>query len=299
MGGSIPPAVLQHPPAAPYGAEPMPNVTLVVNTRRPFGRNWAGRRAITELIKWLQAVASGAVQSDALTYGSNDTSSLGDQSYAGHACAALVGSTLSGSVGGVIDGTSVTVTASGGDTATQTALAAAIRANSTVNRKVGATNIFTSVTLSTVLAGDTIRVLGVLFKAVNGTPADFGEFDMSGANAADATSLCLAINRHPSLAGRVRACVAMSTSTVCIFPIDGAPRAGVDTIGPASSSTLSISSNAFAAGTVTLVYALIPGDLGNCCTVTATGTGMSASSVNSGKLGGGTGGASSMQIVVP
>jgi len=277
----------------------MPNVTLVVNTRRPFGRNWAGRRALTELIKWLQAVASGAVQSDALVYGSNDTQSLGDQSFAGHACAALVGSTLSGTVGGVINGTSVTVTAAVSDTATQTALVAAIVAETAVNRKVGATNVFTKVTLASVLAGTTIRVLGVLFKAVNGTPADFGEFDMSGNNAADAASLALAINRHPSLAGRVRACVATATDCVCIFALDGAPRAGVDTVGPASASTLTISSNAFAAGDVTLVFALTPGDLGNCCTLTATGTGMTASSLVSGKLGGGTGGPTSMQIVVP
>lgn len=64
-------------------------------------------------------------------------------------------SSASGSVGGTIGGTSVTVTASGGDTATATALAAAINANSTVNQFVVATSAAGVVTL-TALYGNTL-----------------------------------------------------------------------------------------------------------------------------------------------
>lgn len=275
----------------------MPNVQITVNTRRPFGRNWAGRRGLTELIKWLQAVASGAVQSDTVVYGSNDAVAVGDSAFAGHACAALVGSTLSGSVGAVIDGTTVTVTAAGGDAATQALLVAAIAANSSVNRKVGCASRVAQVTLASVLANTTLRVFGVLFKAVNGTPVDWGEFDMSGNDTADAASLALAINRHPSLAGRCRA--VSSAGVVYIGLLETRTAAADEVVGPASASTIAINTPIPVASAVSILFALVPGAIGECCTVVASGTGMTVATANSGKLGGGTGGATSTQFITP
>lgn len=57
-------------------------------------------------------------------------------------------STASGTVGGTIGGTAVTVTASGGDTATAAAIATAINANTTVNKWVSATSSGAVVTVT-------------------------------------------------------------------------------------------------------------------------------------------------------
>lgn len=64
-------------------------------------------------------------------------------------------SSASGAVGGTINGVSVTVTASGGDTATATALAEAINAsgNALVNEHVSATSAAGVVTLTAKTAG--------------------------------------------------------------------------------------------------------------------------------------------------
>lgn len=62
-------------------------------------------------------------------------------------------SSASGTVGGAINGTSVTVTASGGDTATATALAAAINANATTKLIVHATSALGVVTITAIARG--------------------------------------------------------------------------------------------------------------------------------------------------
>lgn len=275
----------------------MPNVLVSINTRRPFGRNWTGKRAITALAKLLQDVNSGAVQSDAVVYGSNDTQSLGDAAYAGPACALLVGSTLTGAVSTTINGEDIEVTAAGGDTATQALLAAAIRADATVNGLVGVTTRLAKVTLATVLAGTALRVFGALFTAVNGSPAAFGEFDMSGNDTADALSLALAINRHPSLAGRCRA--VSSAGVVYIGLLDDREPTLDEVVGPASATTVTINTRVPAASAVSMVYCLTPGVVGNAITATVAGTGLTLVTAGSGKLGGGTGGPTSMAFVVP
>lgn len=62
-------------------------------------------------------------------------------------------SSASGTVGGTIGGTAVTVTASGGDTVTAAAIAAAINANTTVNKLCYATSSAAVVTVTANLAG--------------------------------------------------------------------------------------------------------------------------------------------------
>jgi len=61
--------------------------------------------------------------------------------------------TASGTVGGTIGGTAVTVTASGGDTATAAALVTAINANATVNKKGYATSALGVVTFRAMSPG--------------------------------------------------------------------------------------------------------------------------------------------------
>lgn len=275
----------------------MPNVSIFINSRRPFGRNWSGKRGMKELIKFLTAAESGAIQADNITYGSNDTVALGDQAYPGQAVAALVGSTLTGAVGATIDGTLVTATAAGGDAATQALVAAAINANASVNRKVSAANRVAQMTLASVLAGTVIRVWGTDFTAVNGAPTQFGQFDMSGADAADATSLALAINRHPSLVGRCRA--VSNGAVVYVGLLEQRVASDWERIGPASATTITVNVAIPVSSAICLVFAQATGQLGECCTIVASGTGMTVATANAGKLGSGTGGPTVLQYITP
>lgn len=67
--------------------------------------------------------------------------------------ATLTLSGASGSVGGVINGTTVTATAAGGDTASAALVAAAINANATVNKLVSATSAGAVVTVTANVPG--------------------------------------------------------------------------------------------------------------------------------------------------
>lgn len=275
----------------------MPGVSIFINSRRPFGRNWGGKRGMKELIRFLQAAESGAIQCDTVTYGSNDTVALGDQAYPSQACAVLIGSALTGAVGATIDGTLVTATAAGGDVATQTLVAAVINANASVTRKVGAANRVAQMTLASVLVGTRVRVFGTEFVAVNGAPTDFGQFDMSGADAADATSLALAINRHPSLVGRCRAVA--NGAVVYVGLLEQRVANDWERLGPASATTITINVAIPVASAVCLVFSSVCGQAGECCTIAASGTGMTVATANAGKLGSGTGGHVVMQYITP
>lgn len=275
----------------------MPNQNFSINTRRPFGVVRGGRQTLRDLANWLEKIISGKVQSDAVVFSRQDAVALGDAAYGGQACGLLVGSTLTGTVGATIDGTAVTVTAAGGDTATQTLLAAAIKANSSVNAKVTCAQRVAQLTLASVLVGTTVRIFGVLFTAVSGTPVNPGEFDISGSDTADATSLALAINRHPSLAGRCRA--VSSVGAVYVGLLEDRTALPGEIINLASAATITINTAVPVAGATLLVLAAVPGAIGNCCTVVASGTGMTYATANAGKLGAGQGGGTTFTYVVP
>lgn len=278
----------------------MPNLNLSLSTRRPFGRQWSGRRGLRELINWLQAVASGEVQSDAVWYNTQDAVALGSSAYPGQAVAAYILASASGNVTADLCGTTITVDAdvAGSDTAAQTAFCALVRETTAVNRRATACNRVATVALSTVLAGQGLSLCGVRFTAVNGTPVNFGEFDMSGSNTADATSLALAINRHPSLAGRVRA--VSSVANVYVGLLETRDPTAFESI-QSYASTITVTNGAFAAAAVGLVLAQVAGDIGNEVRfANATGTGASiATNGTSGFLGNGTGGGTTNVMITP
>lgn len=274
----------------------MPNQTIVIDTRRPFGVIRGGRPTLRDIANWLEKVLSGEVQGDAVFFNRNDTTSLGDQYGAGQAVGALVLSGGAGAVGATIDGTLVTAAFAVSDANTMGLVCAAIRA-AAVNRKVSAVNRVAQMTLASVLVGTTVQVFGITFTAVNGTPVNFGEFDMSGADAADATSLALAINRHPSLAGRCRA--VSSAGVVYVGLLEDRAPVGGEAITLPSAATITVNTSIPAQGAIGLVFALVPGDIGNCCTVVASGTGMTYATSNAGKLGAGQGGGTALTLVVP
>jgi len=284
----------------------MPNITVVANALRRTGLNNAGQQNTTGLrylLNELQSMAAGTNQSDGFIISVNDDVALGNTSFAGQAVAMLVAATASGAVGGTICGTAVTVTAAGGDTATMTALAAAIRGNTSVNRRVTATNVSMGVTLASVTAGQQVNICGALFTAVSGTPGNIGDFDISGTDTADATSLALAINRHPSLALRYRA--VSSVGAVRIFPTTArtiSPLTISDKFAGVLSfaSTITVNTQFPVATAFCAVLADVPGDIGNECRLTASGTGMTAvTNGTAGFLGNGTGGGTAPYLVVP
>ena len=286
----------------------MPNVTISFNVKRKTGLLNSGRQdseAGRYLLNALQAAIAGTNQSDGIVFTANEDGSLGATAFAGPAIAGLTMASSSGAVGGTVAGTLITVAHTGNDTTSSTALAAAIRASASVNRKVTATNVFMSVTLATVTAGQYIDICGARFTAVNGTPVKFGDFDMSGADAADATSLALAINRHPTTAMRYRAL--SSGASVLVFPTTNRTITAQSTqdkwaaiVNSGSFTTFTVGVKVPTAGATTAIIASQPGDLGNECRLTASGTNVTAvTNGSAGFLGNGTGGGTVPYLTVP
>lgn len=252
-----------------------------------------------EMLRWfskhLNGIMSGSVQSDAVQVAYEQTTDISSAAGAsGPASALLTASSLSGSVGAVVGRTTVTVTASGGDTTTMAAVAAAINANSTVNQFAYATSSLMQFTCVSVVAGDVIGINGVTFTAVD-SGISFsqlvpGQFPIGASDTATATNLCTAISRHPALSPFVRAVriagvvyVGMSTSQA--LP----PSVGITK--PTGSATFTIQAGTPTAGAYAMVFTSYPGQIGNEIALTASGTGMTATSMGtSGYLGLGTGG---------
>lgn len=284
----------------------MPNLRISINSRRPFGlmgNRSRGSEAGRWLLNALEAAVTGRNPSPSIMWDVNDDVSLGATAFSTPAVAALVMASSSGSVGGSIGGVAVTVTWATSDTASSTALAAAIRALATVNRKVTATNMAMKLTLASVTVGQYVDICGIRFTAVSGTPANAGEFDISGTDTADATSLAQAIARHPSLAGRYVA--VSSVGAVYVFPTTdrsgNVAGTGFEAItNPGGFSTVTINTAKLTAGAVTAIIAATGGDIGNEVRLTASGTNVSAiTNGTAGFLGNGCGGGIAPQFLLP
>ena len=284
----------------------MPNIRIEFNVRRPTGlanSSQVGSVAVRYLKNALDEVLSGKNQSDGVLYSSTDVGTLGDIAYAGPAIGLLAMATSSGAVGGTIGGTLITVTWATSDILSCTALAAAIRASATHNRKVTATSVSMRLTIASVLAGQFVDIAGVRFTAVDGTPANFGEFNMAGTDTQDAASLALAINRHPSSAARFRAVSA--AGLVYIFPstsrvLTPTQDKWSEIVNTGSFSTFTLTQRTPAAGNAVAVLAVATGDIGNEVRSVASGTNVTAITAGSaGFLGGGTGGGPTLTFVLP
>lgn len=275
----------------------MPNVNISISTRRPLGPLATGRRGLQALADLLQEIIGGQAQSDSVIYSRNDTVAFGSAAYPGQAVAALVFSGGAGAMGATLAGTLVTTAFTSTDLATMTAWCAAVRANASVNQYVTAVNRVTAVTLASVTAGQGIIICGVSFTAVNGTPTAFGQFDMSGTDTADAASLALAINRHPSLAGRVRAA---NSGAVLVVGLLESRDATPDERVVINGSTMTAANGLnFPAHSVGLILAMVPGAIGTEIRATASGTGVTiATAGTAGFLGTGTGGGTAANIAV-
>jgi len=262
---------------------------VVANYKRPFGPVQTKQEGLRHYLNQLTGSASGDVESPSVFVLQNDGVALDAASYSGQAIGVLIGASLEGELTATIGATAVAVATGASDLATMTALAAAIRANTTVNQFATASNLQAYMTLATVLAGTTVKVCGITFTAVAtaGDVVTAEQFSISGNDTADALALANAINRHPALAGRIRA-LSIAGVVRCVL-LDSA-RSGVEAIGDASASTITINQATFVASTYCYVIAAVPGVIGNFVTVTVSGTGLTyATNGTAGQLGSGTG----------
>lgn len=180
--------------------------------------------------------------------------------------------TSSGVVGATINGVAVTVTWATSDANSGTLFAAAVNAstNALVQYLVQACNIAGTVALASVAAGDFVEfyVAGVgtfRFTAKNGGALDAAEFDMSGTDTADAASFVTQFNNRPVLNQYF---IAESTSgTVTIRQLSG-----TTVLATMGKSAATFTLTALAAGAETLVSSLVPGVVGNCQSIAASGT---------------------------
>lgn len=200
--------------------------------------------------------------------------------YLNSACAAGILASASGTVGITINGETNNVSQAVSDTHTADLIADAINANTNglVADLVGATNLKSSLTLASVLAGTVIEIAGFRFTAIDGTTESYkmGEFKIGGTDTADGTSLVLAINRHPYanrylFALNVAGVVHVFPKSVAWFTGPNAPA----NIVKASASTVTVGSATFAASAYVGIWCRWPGRLGNSITVAAVGTNVS------------------------
>lgn len=182
----------------------------------------------------------------------------------------------SGAVGGNINGVTVTATWATSDINSAGLVAAAINASSDalVANLVQASNYSGTVTLATCTAGTILDITGVRFKAMASVASSpvFGEFSIAGNDTADAVALAEAINVHPQLRDRVRATSALGVVTVMSIPAVPVNK-NITVISGSGVTTTGI----LALSVIVHVSALNLGTVGNCITLVASGTGVTAS----------------------
>lgn len=198
----------------------------------------------------------------------------------------------SGTVGATINGVGVTATYATSDTNSCALVAAAINAstNALVQGFATASNLTATLTLTSVAAGDSVDIGGFQFVANDGTRpnyisgANVGYFNMSGNDAADATSLAAAINSCPSLdrylhavpvsnVVRLFAKNATYTAATNVFSWPTGPGIPTNSI-LSKASTIVASASSLAAGAFVGIAACVPGVIGNAITIAASGTGV-------------------------
>ena len=279
----------------------MPTLDISITTKRQLGllrSSTIGSEALRYLANVVMDVSSGREPSDGVRWHASDITALGDQAFNAQACGVLIGATFSGVVGATIDGTLVTATAAGGDIATAGLIAAAIRANTAVNRKVTATNIGMQFTLASVLAGQYIDIDNTRFTGVTTAPTQFGEFQRGVTDTADALSLSLAFNRHPSVSMRWRAVSVLGV--VHLFPTtDRTARNFMTVVNQGAFATFTIQTPFPVATNKVGIIAIQSGPIGECCTVVLSGLGITYASAIAGKLGDAKGGGTTPFLVVP
>lgn len=257
--------------------------TVVIQHRKPvdLGRNnqLQNREVLTALAN-LVGDPTGSIDSLTANFNQGTTGAK--------AGATLIVSGGTGSVGGTINGVTVTGSGAGTDAQDAAAIAAAINAstNALVQGFVRAASSYATLTLSSTAAGSVVRIrLGsgaqaseYVFVATAAATGRLGEFSIAGNDTADAQALCDAINAFPVVSQSIRA--ENVAGVAYLYAMD-------DVITNKSVSVSGITlTAAFAAGTRVHLECPIPGALGNAITIAASGTGISVANANTRMVGG-------------
>lgn len=178
----------------------------------------------------------------------------------------------SGVVGATINGVSITVAASGGDAATAILLRNAINAssNALVNKLVRATCYIGNVRLVGVAAGDWVSIANWRFEATSGAPQHEGQFQIGATDNDTAANLFYAIESHSGACDLFRPTVSTNNVGISWISDDAPPTApNILSISPA----VRLIPTAIENNIYVNIYSVLPGAIGNCITLAATGTG--------------------------
>lgn len=193
-----------------------------------------------------------------------------------HAWGTVLFSGASGTVGAVVNGVTLTFAHGASDQVDSNTMVSTINAsgNALVSNLVKASNHAMTFTLSTATVGSTILLGGVVLTGVPGTAiptGDYNVFPVGDTDTNDATNLVTVISNHRSL--RDRFVASSSSGVVTVRSLYGASD---DVYTAVTGSGITRSGN-FAATTTTLIWSVIKGTVGNCQTLAASGTGVTAS----------------------
>jgi hypothetical protein len=184
-----------------------------------------------------------------------------------------------------INGVDIAVTYATSQTNTASLLAAAVLASSDalVLGHVTASNISTTIALSSCLPQGFIEICGYQLRPVPKEILGPGTFEVSGSNTVDGDKLVLAIHAMPGLQDLVVA--VNSAGTVTVRSRVAAASLPINQLRASGTSGVTLGAGAMAAGTTVLVSAINKGIAGNTITSAITGTG---TSIAGARLAGGT-----------
>lgn len=250
--------------------DPMGERTLVASgSRIPM------RRKLLNLATLLLGIVA-AITRRPVTVRYGETPAFGTVTFSG----------ASGTVGCTLNGVALTFAHGASDQADSNTMVTTINAsaNALVVDLVKASNYAGTLTLVSCAAGTKLLIAGVVMTAMQSTssPPPSGEFSIAGNDNADATALAAAINAHSLLREKVVATAA--TNVVTVRALDAAPTDLSLQVLSGSGATAS-SGSVLAPVTTVCISSLWKGTVGNCLTLAASGTGVTASGA---RLTGGT-----------
>lgn len=264
----------------------MAHLLVALDSKKAFGTAKDSRTLARKLGDYFSAGQYNGVTNMQVFV--NDTSTVGSE-FLTYASAGSLIASGSGSITATINGTAVAVTWATSDANTAGLLAAAINANTSVNRLVEATNQVAQFNMGSPAAGAKASVGGVDFIAVAAT-TDLGLNQFSTTNPGQ--SLINAINRHPSLKARFYAAGPNGGGNIIVAKRKNYTVKNSDLCSQSGLSALV--NPLFAASANVATGCLTPGVIGNCITITASGTGHTATFPATGKLTNGNGGFTQM-----
>lgn len=217
--------------------------------------------ALNRIENLVAGVKSGTIAADCVE-------ALVNQTAAEHACAFSLCSTSSGTLTTTVNGTAITASGAGTDTADALAIATAVNAATAAKGLVIANTNVCTVALTSVAVGDVIQIAGVKFTAAAATSStDNTVFAQITSDTATALSLSTIINAHPVVGLLVR-----TQPVAGVLYIGARPNITLPTC-KSFADTMVVTNGTFAATYNVFYWCPVPGLIGNAVTIAASGTG--------------------------